>query len=189
MGFLNKLISKLTKNKKSDTGDEIKTEEKVEKTENINEVEEVEKVEEKGYEYQEHNLEYFNHCKKRLEKYNKYSVKTPDVQVDKIDNIVQTSNSNSMRPYCDSNNSNENLVEDNTNRYYEDDYSKKERIVDITNQQFTFNRTDSNFNVNGYDPDRRSEEFMYDLNNDARIGINTDAERFNESLITDRDEY
>lgn len=189
MGFLNKLISKLTKNKKSDTGDEIKTEEKVEKTENINEVKEVEKVEEKSYAFQEHYSDYFNQCEKRLKKFNECSLKLSEIQIDNIDNIVQTNNSNSMRPHYNSNNSDENLVEDNTNRYYEDDISKKERIVDITNQQFTFNRTDSNFNVNGYDPDRRSEEFMYDLNNDARIGINTDAERFNESLITDKSEY
>lgn len=180
MGFIKELILKLNKYKKNDNINNI---------DNTKIEEKVEKVEKRGYEYHKYDLDYFNQCEKRLEEYDKYSSKTYDIQIDKVDNIIQDNKSNSMYPYDISNNLNEDSIENKIERYYEDDYSKEEKIVDITNQQFSFNRTDSNLNVNGYDPDRRSEEFMYDLNNDARIGINTDAERFNESLITDRDEF
>lgn len=56
-------------------------------------------------------------------------------------------------------------------------YTKDRKKVNITNQMYNMNRTNSPFTVDSITADKYTEELFYDLNNDAGTYMNTDADR------------
>lgn len=76
-------------------------------------------------------------------------------------------------PYRETNSINYNL-----NQSLEDEeYTRNKNKVNITNQMYSMNRTDSQFTVENITPDKYIEENFYDLNNDYGTYMNTDADR------------
>lgn len=107
------------------------------------------KVENKKYEFRRYDLEYFENCKNRLDKYKEFCSNKNNLSFDNIGTINTTEENNSTDfkyIFNDSNNSCVDNINDKIEEYFnKDTNSKEEKLVNATNTIFNMNRTDSPF--------------------------------------------
>lgn len=95
----------------------------------------------------------------------------------------------SVRSAVNTSNTN-NYEQNNTVDEYDEEYTREEKRVNITNQMYSMNRTNSPLTVEDITPDKYQEEFFYDLNNDYGTYMNTDADRnYSNSYDNNYDDY
>lgn len=144
---------------------------------------EVEEDVECKYEYRDEDFEHFENSKKNVVKFNNLYPEV-NINIKDIENIEDIKNSLDIYDEIDKKNNSqieEGMILRQSTVFEEyEDYNNlfnKKDNVDITNQMFSMNRTDSMFRVEDYSTEKEIAEMMYDLNNEYNTYTNTDAER------------
>lgn len=135
----------------------------------------------KGYIYSNFDLEHLKKTEEYVKRYNEFFPTEIDV-INSENNLEELKNSFDIISDTDINDDYETEQADNrsnVNDLYEsafEDFRKNK--VNITNELYSMNRTDSIFTVEDITPEKYVEEHFYDLNNDFDMYMNTDADRY-----------
>lgn len=137
------------------------------------------------YKYRDIDYEYFDESKKDMSAYrNFFELKNEgniNVDTNKLNDIGNNENNFEDLSFKEI----EDKVEKCLNNINIDcnNNSKDEKIVNITNEIYSRNKTNSPYSVETYTPEKQNEEFFYDFDNKAKLGLDTDADRNSQRLV------